>query len=125
MRNLANENEKGCLGFLESEETKMMENAAEILRRAAELAEKADKLSQQGAADKAVEELRRSAGRLADQAVGMLTPKASVPVRQHRSSALRRLTGAALCAVAALSMMPELRQDVFSKMKWLREEWRR
>lgn len=103
----------------------MMENAAEILRQAAELAEKADKLSQQGAADKAVEELQKSASRLADQAVGMLTAKSGAPARQHKASALRRLTGAALCAGAALSMMPELRQDVISKVKWLREEWRR
>lgn len=102
-----------------------MENAAEILRQAAELAEKADKLSQQGAADKAVEELRKSAGRLANQAIRMLTQKTGAPVRQHKASVLRRLTGAAICAGAALSMMPELRQDVFSKVKWLREEWRR
>lgn len=106
-------------------QTENSKNAAEILRQAAEFAEKADKLSQQGVADKAVEELRKSAGRLADQAAGMLTQKAGAPVRQHKASALRRLTGAALCAGAVLSMMPELRQDVFSKVKWLREEWRR
>lgn len=105
--------------------TENSKNAAEILRQAAELAEKADKLLQQGVADKAVEELRKSAGRLADQAAGMLTQKAGAPVRQHKASALRRLTGVALCAGAVLSMMPELRQDVLSKVKWLREEWRR
>ena len=45
---------------------------------------------------------------------------------QHRSvTVLRRLVGGTIMAAVVMYLVPELRQDIFSTIKWLNDEWRR
>ena len=45
---------------------------------------------------------------------------------QHRSvTVLRRLVGGTIMAAFVMYLVPELRQDIFSTIKWLNDEWRR
>lgn len=38
---------------------------------------------------------------------------------------LRRLVGGTIMAAVVMYLVPELRQDIFSTIKWLSDEWRR
>lgn len=38
---------------------------------------------------------------------------------------LRRLVGGTIMAAVVMYLVPELRQDIFSTIKWLNDEWRR
>mgnify|MGYP004472729971 FL=1 len=45
---------------------------------------------------------------------------------QHQSvTVLRRLVGGTIMAAVVMYLVPELRQDIFSTIKWLSDEWRR
>lgn len=45
---------------------------------------------------------------------------------QNRSvTVLRRLVGGTIMAAVVVYLVPELRQDIFSTIKWLNDEWRR
>lgn len=45
---------------------------------------------------------------------------------QNRSvTVLRRLVGGTIMAAVVMYLVPELRQDIFSTIKWLNDEWRR
>ena len=45
---------------------------------------------------------------------------------QHQSvTVLRRLVGGTIMAAVVMYLVPELRQDIFSTIKWLNDEWRR
>lgn len=45
---------------------------------------------------------------------------------QNRSvTVLRRLVGGTIMAAVVMYLVPELRQDIFSTIKWLSDEWRR
>lgn len=45
---------------------------------------------------------------------------------QHQSvTILRRLVGGTIMAAVVMYLVPELRQDIFSTIKWLNDEWRR
>lgn len=44
---------------------------------------------------------------------------------QNRSvTVLRRLVGGTIMAAVVMYLVPELRQDIFSTIKWLNDEWR-
>lgn len=45
---------------------------------------------------------------------------------RHQSvTVLRRLVGGTIMAAVVMYLVPELRQDIFSTIKWLNDEWRR
>lgn len=45
---------------------------------------------------------------------------------QNRSvTVLRKLVGGTIMAAVVMYLVPELRQDIFSTIKWLSDEWRR
>lgn len=45
---------------------------------------------------------------------------------QDRSvTVLRKLVGGTIMAAVVMYLVPELRQDIFSTIKWLSDEWRR
>lgn len=55
--------------------------------------------------------------------IGTLKKKAK---EQNRSvTVLRKLVGGTIMAVVVMYLVPELRQDIFSTIKWLSDEWRR
>lgn len=71
---------------------------------------------------------RRKAGLLSgflskEKKIATLNKKAK---EQNRSvTVLRRLVGGTIMAAVVMYLVPELRQDIFSTIKWLNDEWRR
>ncbi len=65
-----------------------------------------------------------SSGFLAkEKKIATLNKKAK---EQNRSvTVLRRLVGGTIMAAVVVYLVPELRQDIFSTIKWLNDEWRR
>lgn len=58
-----------------------------------------------------------------EKKIGTLKKKAK---EQNRSvTVLRRLVGGTIMAAVVVYLVPELRQDIFSTIKWLNDEWRR
>lgn len=58
-----------------------------------------------------------------EKKIGTLKKKAK---EQNRSvTVLRRLVGGTIMAAVVMYLVPELRQDIFSTIKWLNDEWRR
>lgn len=63
---------------------------------------------------------------------GLLAKEKTIATRnkkakeQNRSvTVLRRLVGGTIMAAVVMYLVPELRQDIFSTIKWLNDEWRR
>lgn len=53
-------------------------------------------------------------------------PSGLLAKEQNRSvTVLRRLVGGTIMAAVVMYLVPELRQDIFSTIKWLNDEWRR
>ena len=65
-----------------------------------------------------------SSGFLAkEKKIATLNKKAK---EQNQSvTVLRRLVGGTIMAAVVMYLVPELRQDIFSTIKWLNDEWRR
>ena len=58
-----------------------------------------------------------------EKKIGTLKKKAK---EQNRSvTPLRKLVGGTIMAAVVMYLVPELRQDIFSTIKWLSDEWRR
>ena len=58
-----------------------------------------------------------------EKKIGTLKKKAK---EQNRSvTVLSRLVGGTIMAAVVMYLVPELRQDIFSTIKWLNDEWRR
>lgn len=58
-----------------------------------------------------------------EKKIGALKKKAK---EQNRSvTVLRKLVGGTIMAAVVMYLVPELRQDIFSTIKWLSDEWRR
>ena len=58
-----------------------------------------------------------------EKKIGALKKKAN---EQKRSvTVLRKLVGGTIMAAVVMYLVPELRQDIFSTIKWLSDEWRR
>lgn len=58
-----------------------------------------------------------------EKKIGTLKKKAK---EQNRSvTLLRKLVGGTIMAAVVMYLVPELRQDIFSTIKWLSDEWRR
>ena len=61
--------------------------------------------------------------RAKEKKIATLNKKAK---EQNRSvTVLRRLVGGTIMAAVVVYLVPELRQDIFSTIKWLNDEWRR
>lgn len=63
---------------------------------------------------------------------GLLAKEKKIATRNKKAkeqnrfvTVLRRLVGGTIMAAVVMYLVPELRQDIFSTIKWLNDEWRR